>query len=340
VNRPPSLPTMPLSRHTNRREFISLLGGATMWPLAAQAQQADVPVIGFLQSLSSEIRRPEISAFHRGLGEVGYVEGRNVTVQYRFADGHFDRLPALAADLVQRQVTVILSGTNVTTRAVMATTQTIPVVFTAAGDPVKLGFVSSLNRPGGNITGVTNLANLLMAKNMELLNEVVPGSAPVGYLINPENPNAEADLSDVQGAARALNRQLIVVNARGEADLDQAFVTFAQRKAGGLLVGADPLFIQWRDRLIAMSERYALPATYPLPEFAKAGGLMSYASSNIEANRLAGTYVGRILKGEKPGDLPVQQSTRIAFVINLKTAKTLGVNFPLPLLARADEVIE
>jgi len=272
------------------------------------------------------------------LGRFCHVEGRNVAIEYRFAEGQFDRLPGLAADLVRQQVDVILAATNVSTHAAKAATATIPVVFTAAGDPVRLGFVSSLNRPDGNMTGVTNLANLLSAKNLELLHQVVPGAVPIGYLINPDNPNAETDLRNVQDAARSLGRQLIVISGRQADDLDQAFAVFITQKAGALLVGADPLFIQQRDKLIALAARHSLPASYPLLEFARAGGLMSYASSNTDAYRLAGIYVGRILKGEKPADLPVQQVMKVELAINLKTANALGLTIPLPLLARADEV--
>jgi putative tryptophan/tyrosine transport system substrate-binding protein len=323
-----------------RRDFMVLLGGAAAWPRAARAQQPALPVIGFLQSLSRDARRAEVAAFHSSLKEAGYVEGRNVAFEYRFADGQFDRLPALAADLVSRRVAVIAAGTQVSAVAAKAATATIPIVFTAAGDPVKLGLVASLNRPGGNVTGITNLANLLLAKNLELVHELLPAADLIAYLTNPDNPNAATDLVDMQEAARTLNVRLIVQNARSEAEIEPAFAAFVRERAGGLVVGADPLFIQLRDKLIALSARHALPATYPLPLFAQAGGLMCYASSTAEQARLAGVYVGRILKGEKPADLPVMQATKVDLVINLKTAKALGLSFPLALLGRADEVIE
>jgi putative ABC transport system substrate-binding protein len=322
-----------------RRELITLVCAAAVLPLTARAQPV-MPLIGFLQSLSQQARGPEIAAFHSGLRELGYVEGQNVRIEYRFADGQFDRLPALVADLVESRVNVLLAGTNISARAAIAATRTIPIVFTAAGDPVRLGFVANLNKPGANVTGVTNLANILMEKNLELLHHLVPVDAVIGYLVNPDNPNADTDLQNVEAAARTLARSLLVVRVRNDRELEPAFATFAEQHVGALLVGADPLFIQLRDRLIERVARAGLPATYPLPEFAAAGGLMSYASNNREANRLAGTYVGRILKGEKAGDLPVQQAVKIELTINLKTAKALGLTFPLPLLGRADEVIE
>jgi putative ABC transport system substrate-binding protein len=322
-----------------RREFITLLGGTAAWPLAARAQQR-IPVIGILGGTSRDAFAERLHALRQGLKDTGHIEGRNVAIEYRFADGQFDRLQGLAADLVRQQVDVILAATNVSIGAAKGATATIPVVFTAAGDPVRLGFVSSLNRPGGNMTGVTNFANLLSAKNLELLHQVVPEAVPIGYLINPDNPNAETDLRNVQDAARSLGRQLIVISVRQPDDLDQAFAVFITQKAGALLVGADPLFIQLRDKLIALAARHSLPTSYPLLEFARAGGLMSYASSNTDAYRLAGIYVGRILKGEKPADLPVQQAVKVELAINLKTANALGLSIPLPLLARADEVIE
>jgi putative ABC transport system substrate-binding protein len=323
-----------------RRNLIQgIAGSAIAWPFAARAQQR-IPVIGILGGTSLEAFAERLRAFRQGLKDTGHVEGQNVAIEYRFAEGQFDRLPGLAADLVRQQVNVILAATNVSTSAAKAATATIPVVFIAAGDPVRLGFVSSLNRPGGNMTGVTNFANVLSAKNLELLNQVVPGAVPIGYLINPDNPNAESDLISVQDAARALGRQLIVIRGRQADDVDQAFVVLSAQKAGALLVGADPLFIQLRDKLILLAAQHSLPASYPLLEFARAGGLMSYASSNTDAYQLAGIYVGRILKGEKPADLPVQQAVKAELSINLKTANALGLTIPLPLLGRADEVIE
>jgi ABC-type uncharacterized transport system substrate-binding protein len=322
-----------------RREFIALLGGAVAaGPLAARAQQA-MPVIGFLHSGSAEHRRPEVAAFHAGLHEAGFVEDRNLLIEYRWAHGDYDRLTAMAADLARRRVAVIAAIAQPAANAAKAATATIPIVTVIGGDPVKLGLVANLRRPGGNLTGVTFLANVLAAKQLEVLHQVVP-RGPLGILVNKSNPNAQTDLGEVGEAARALDRQLLVQDARTTDGIDAAFAAVVRQQASALVVLADPFLFNRREQLLELAERHALPAIYPTRDFPAAGGLMSYGSGLSDAYRMVAEYTGQILKGAKPGELPVQQSTKVELVINLRTAKRLGLSFPLPLLGRADEVIE
>jgi ABC-type uncharacterized transport system substrate-binding protein len=326
----------------SRREFIALLGGAGVaWPLAAWGQQTAMPVIGFLNSTSADMYENQLREFHRGLNETGYVEGRNVAIEYRWGEGQNDRLPALAADLVRRQVAVIVT-TNSTPPALAAkaATATIPIVFGLGSNPVELGLVASLNRPGGNLTGATGMGVELGPKRLELLREMAPAIAIVALLINPTNPNAETLSRDLQAAARALGLQLHVLNASTERDLATVFAALVELRVGALVIGPDPFLIDRSRELAALTVRHAVPAIFQFREFTSAGGLMSYGPSVAEGNRQVGAYTGRILKGEKPADLPVQQSTKIELIINLKTAKALGLNVPLPLLGRAEELIE
>jgi putative ABC transport system substrate-binding protein len=326
-----------------RREFITLLSGAAsgMWPLATSAQQRAVPVIGYLSGQSPLEFDGYLAAFRQGLNETGYVEHRNVDIEYRWAQGQYDRLPAFAADLVRRQVSVIVATENTTTAlAAKAATATIPIVFTAAAGPVKLGLVASFNRPGGNVTGVSFLVNELGSKRLQLLHELVPAATAIGVLVNPTAPNSQTETSDVQAAARMLGLHLQVENASSERDIDTAFVRFIQQRVNALFVGGDAFFVARRDQLAALAARHALPASYNVRDHVAAGGLMSYGTSVTDAFRQVGVYTGRILKGEKPADLPVMQPTRLQFAINLKTAKTLNLDIPRQLLALADELIE
>ena len=324
-----------------RREFITLLGGAAVsWPLAARAQQA-TPVVGFLGSASPEAYARRLRAFHQALKETGYVEGQNVEVEYRWAEGQYDRLPALAADLVRRQVAVIIAAGAQATLAVKAATTTIPIVFSIATDPVAEGLVASLNRPGGNLTGITSLNVEVGPKRLELLHQVVPSATSMALLVNPTNPSiAEPFSRALQAAARVLGLQLHVLHASSEREIEAAFATLVKLRAGGLVIMPDPLFIARSEQLAALTVRHAVPSVHLFREFAAAGGLISYGSDEGEYYRLVGIYIGRILKGEKPSDLPVQQVTKVELIINLKTARALGLTIPLPLLARADEVIE
>ena len=321
-----------------RRDFITLLGGATAWPLAAHAQQ---PVIGFLHPTTREATAPMITAFGRGLGEFGYVEGRNLAIEYRFAEGFNDRLPRLAVDLARRRVAVIaaLQG-DASARAAKAVTSTIPIVFQSASDPVAGGFVASLDRPGGNLTGVSRFSADLMPKRLEILCEIVPNAAVVDVLVNPTGAITVASTKDLEAAARVLGRQIRVHTAATEREIDTAFASLAKLPARALAIMSDSFFTSRAEKIAALTLRYAIPATFGPREFAAAGGLISYEDSQAEAYRLAGRYTGRILKGEKPADLSVQQPTLFEFVINLKTARALSVAVPPALLARADEVIE
>jgi len=326
-----------------RRDLIIALGGALAWPLAARAQQKAMPVVGFLSTgnASPGPVAPLVAAFRQGLSETGYVEGQNVAIEYRWAEGHYDRLPALAADLVGRKVDVIVStGGTPTALAAKNATSTIPIVFRAGADPVGAGLVASLAQPGGNLTGVSMLIDELTSKRLELLSELVPQAKVIALLVNPKNPATENVMRDVQEAARVKGLQLPILKANSESEIDAAFATLVQLQAGALVVAADPFLTSRREQLVALATRYAVPAIYAWREFGEAGGLISYGSSLTTAFRQLGNYAGKILKGAKPADLPVQQSTRFELVINLKTAKARGLTIPQSLLLRADEVIQ
>jgi putative tryptophan/tyrosine transport system substrate-binding protein len=324
-----------------RREFITLLGGAAAaWPLAAGAQQRAVPVIGWLSPASRNADDPRLHPFRIGLSERGYVEGRNVVIEYRWADGENNRIPALAADLVRRQVNVIVANSANAALAANAATTTIPIVFGTATDPVKAGLVASLSRPGGNLTGATSLNNETGPKRLELLHELVPTATNVAVLVDPASLIYGTQLQDLQAATRTLGLQLHVLRASTERDFDAAFATVVQLRAGALMINNDGFFLSRLEQLAALALRYGVPAIYGNRQFAAAGGLMSYGGSNRDQYRLVGVYSGRILKGEKPADLPVQQATKVELIINMKTAKEFGITFPTALLARADEVIE
>jgi putative tryptophan/tyrosine transport system substrate-binding protein len=322
-----------------RRDFITLLGGAAAWPLAARAQQPLMALVGLLSTAQLDDR--QIGAIRQGLKGAGYVEGRNLAIKYRSADSRFDRLPAMLADLVSDPVAAIVALSPPAAVAAKAATTTIPIVFAIGADPVDLGLVSGLNRPGGNVTGVTFVTNTLGAKRLELLRELlVPNAKGIGFLINPGNPSAEFQIRDVQAAARAFGIEPLILHADSERNIEAAFARLAQQSANAVVVGADSLFTSRRDQLAGLAARHAMPAVYFLREFADVGGLMSYGPSQTEAYRLAGGYAARILKGEKPADLPIQQSVKFEFIINVKTAKALGLTVPATLLATADEVIE
>ena len=325
-----------------RREFITLLGGAVAaWPLAAGAQQAAMPVIGFLGGGSPDAFAHVVNAFRQGLYETGFAEGQNVTIEYRWAEGQYDRLPALVADLIrQKPAVIVATGGDVGVRAAKKAATAIPIVFTSGSDPVAAGFVSSLNRPGGNVTGVSLFVSVLEGKKLELLRELVPMAAVIGFLVNPNNPRADVDTADMQAAARALGKLLLILKADGEHDFDAVFTNLAQQRVDALVVHTEPFFLSRRDHLVELAARYSIPTIYGLREFAAAGGLISYGTKLSDSYRQVGIYTGKILKGEKPADLPVMQPTKFEFVINLKAAKALGLTVPTSLLVRADEVIE
>ena len=324
-----------------RREFITLLGGGAAWPLAARAQQVPMPVIGFLNSGAPAEWAPLVVTFKDGLNELGFVEGRNVAVEYRWAMGHYDRLPALVTELAGLPVAVLAATSGPAALAAKAANTTVPTVFTMAADPVELGLVASLARPGANITGVTQMTTEVGPKRLELMHELLPAAATVALLVNPNNSViAETEQRNLRATARTLGRQLIVLNAGSEHDLDKVFASLVELRAGGLLISTDPFFFGQSARLADLAQRHAMPTLSVDREFVAAGGLISYGGDVAHSYRLAGVYTGRILKGDKPADLPVQQSTKVELHINLKTAKALGLTVPLPLLGRADGVIE
>jgi putative tryptophan/tyrosine transport system substrate-binding protein len=322
-----------------RREFITLVGSAAAWPVSAHAQRPTMPVIGFLRSTSLAVSTPMITGFRQGLTTAGFTEGQNVAVEYRYADNQPERLPGLVAELIRLPVAVIF-GNLIAALAAKAATTTVPIVFATGSDPVVDGLVASLNRPGGNVTGVSFVGGLLGPKRLELLRQLVPTAASIAMLVGPDTFEARIEQRDVELAAQALGQQLIVAPVTSEGELDGAFTSIVERGAKALLVGSGPLLSSYRGRIVALAARHAIPGIYVLREFVEAGGLMSYGASLVEASRQAGIYVGRILRGEKPADLPVIQSTKFALLINLKTAKTLGLTVPPSLLATADEVIE
>jgi putative tryptophan/tyrosine transport system substrate-binding protein len=324
-----------------RRHFITLIGGAAaVWPLAARGQQAAMPVIGFLHGASFEGYKPMVTSFRQGLKEAGYVDGYNVAIEFRWAEGHYDQLPAMAADLVRRQVTVIVTGGTPAAFAAKEATSTIPTVISVGVDPVQLGLVGSLNRPGGNVTGTAVLTVELGAKKLEMLHELLPTAAAIALLVNPTNPNVESETRVVQDAARLLGLHLHVLHASTESQIDAAFGALVELRASALIVGVEPFLNDSRAQIVALAARYAVPAVYGVRDFVTAGGLMSYGTDLVDIYRQSGIYAGKILKGARPADLPVQQLTKVALVINLKTAKTLGLTIPTTLLGRADEVIE
>jgi putative ABC transport system substrate-binding protein len=327
----------------NRRKFITLLGGAAAaWPLTSRAQRPAVPVVGFLGTESLDLYAERLRAFHQGLREMGFVEGRNVAFEYRWAEGEYGRFPTLLADLVSRKVSVIAAvGGTPPALAAKAATATIPIVFVTAGDPIAAGLVSSLSRPGGNITGATSLAVELGQKQLEVLTELVPAATIIALLVNPANPsNADTLSRELQAAARIRGVGLHVLHASTESDLDTVFATLPRLRAGALVIGSDPFFNSHPQQLVALAARHAVPTMYPFREYAMVGGLVSYGDSFTDVYRLVGAYAGRILKGEKPADLPVQQSSKVELFINLKTAKALDLTVPLTLRVRADELIE
>jgi len=324
-----------------RREFITLIGGAAAaWPLAARAQQSAIPVIGYVSSLTQAISVRVDAAFRRGLSDMGYVEGQNVSIQYRWITDRYDALPAMAADLVQRQVAAIIALGPPAVLAAKAATQTIPIVFVTGADPLKFGFVASFNNPGGNVTGIWLVLTALAEKRLQLLHDVLPKAQLVGLLVNPASPVAEPQKREAEAAARALGVKLTVLSAAAESDFDQVFTDLAQQRADALFVSADPFFFSKRERLVALAAQHAIPTIYELREFAEAGGLMSYGTVISDGYYKGGNYIGQILKGTKPADLPVEQVNKFEMIINQKTAKTLSLTVPPSLLALADEVIE
>jgi ABC-type uncharacterized transport system substrate-binding protein len=324
-----------------RREFIAGLGSAAAWPVVARAQQPAMPVIGFLSTQSAELEYKNVTIpFLQGLKETGYVEGQNVAVEYRYAENQFDRLPALAADLVRRRVAVIVAVANEAALAAKKATMTVPIVFTTGGDPVALGLVAALNRPGANVTGIVNLSAELAPKRLQLLRELVPKADRFGALVDPGVAPTQSVVADLQAGARRLGLQLFVANARTASDLEMAFANFSQQRVAAILIGTSSFFSRHAEQLAALAARHALPAIYPLREYSLGGGLMSYGASIGYLYHQAGLYAGRILNGDKPGDLPVQLNTKIWMMINLKTAKALGLTIPETLLATADEVIQ
>jgi len=323
-----------------RREFITLLGGAAAWPVRVSAQQAAMPVIGFLRSTQAAGFAYIVDAFRQGLNDGGFAEGKNVAIEYRWADNQQDRLPGLAADLVRRQVAVIVGAGTPAAQASKAATTTTPVVFVIGADPVSVGLVANLNRPGGNVTGVVFTVVALAAKLLGMLHELVPKASVVAVLRDPNGPDVEGESRDLEEAGRAIGRQILMVNAANEREFHSAFAQVVRAGAGGLLIGASPFLLSQRRQLVMLAGRHALPTMYNQREFVEVGGLISYGPSQSDAFRRAGVYVGRILKGEKPGDLPVELAAKFELVINLATAKALGIEIPPTLLARADEVIE
>jgi putative tryptophan/tyrosine transport system substrate-binding protein len=324
-----------------RRGFIALLGGATAWPFVGRAQQPTMPVIGFMHTLSPEIVLDYLAAFRDGLKEAGYVEGKNVAIEYRWARGHYDRLPELAADLVRRQVAVIAAtGGDPSPQVAKAATQTIPIVFAMNGDPLRAGLVDSLSRPSGNATGITIFGPAAVTKRLQLLHELVPRAAVIGFLMNPNNPNGNVEAKAAQAAASSFGVEIHVLNASSESELNAAFAGMAQQQIGALLGASDAFFAGRREQIVALATQYRMPAIYYLREFVEAGGLISYGNRIPDAYHQVGIYVGRILKGEKPGDLPVQESVKFELLINLKTAKALGIDVPNATQLLADEVIE
>jgi putative tryptophan/tyrosine transport system substrate-binding protein len=324
-----------------RREFITLLGGAAVWPLAARAQQPTIPMVGFVHILSPEIVSQLVLAFRQGLKEAGYVEGQNVGIEFRWAQGQYDRLPELYADVVRKKVAVIVAaGGDPSPQIAKAATQTIPIVFASNGDPVREGLVASLSRPGGNATGITIFGAAAVTKRMQLLQEVVPRAAVIAFLMNPNNPNGEIEMTAAQTAISSLGKEMLVLKASTEGEIDAAFAIMAQKPGVALLGASDTFLFGRREQIVSLAAHYRIPAIYYLREFAQDGGLMAYGNTLTDPYRLIGVYVGRILKGEKPADLPVLQSTKYELVINLKTAKTLGLTVPFGLLNAADEVIE
>jgi putative ABC transport system substrate-binding protein len=323
-----------------RRQFITLLSGAASWPVAAHAQQPAMPVIGYLHSGKAESYRPMVASFRQGLKDLGYVEGQNVAIEFRWAEDHTERLPALAADLVRRRVAAIVASPSPAVIAAKAATSTIPIAIVVGADPVKTGLVASLNRPGGNVTGVAFQTDVLGSKRLALLRELIPQATTIAFLVDPNSPTAEQQKNDVQAAGSTLGLQIVVLEATGQPDFDAVFATLNRHRSGALVVAGSALFTSNRDRIIALAERHNVPAIYQDREFAAAGGLMSYGASFLAMYRQVGVYTGQLLKGANPANLPVQEPIKFDLVVNLKTAKVLGLTIPPNLLAIADEVIE